>query len=160
MIVLDTSVLSAFSEIKRLPLLQEILSRLGIKAVIPHTVEKELIFPDLISALDKNGGWISVEKVHDFGKYLKTIHDGEAGGITLAKKHGCLAALDDLAARKIARKEQVKITGTLGLIKIGYELCPIKDKSELREIIDELEISGFFMKQDIWKDILSTEKRK
>ena len=160
MIVLDTSVLSAFSENKRLPLLQEILARLRINAVIPHTVERELIFPDLISALDKNGGWISVEKVHDFGKYLKTIHDGEAGVITLAKKHGCLAALDDLTARKIAKKEQVKITGTLGLIKIGYELCPIKDKSELREIIDELEISGFFMKQDIWKDILSTEKRK
>ena len=160
MIVLDTSVLSAFSENKRLPLLQEILARLRINAVIPHTVERELIFPDLISALDKNSGWISVEKVHDFGKYLKTIHDGEAGVITLAKKHGCIAALDDLDARKIANKEQVKITGTLGIIKTGYELCPIKDKSELRDIINELKISGFFMTHDIQKDILSTEKRK
>lgn len=158
MIVLDTSVLSAFSETKRLSLLQEILTRLGSKAVIPHTVEKELIFQDVISAIDKNGGWISVEKVHDFGKYLKTIHDGEAGVITLAKKHGWIAALDDLDARKIARKEHVKITGTLGIIKKGYELCPIKDKVELRDIINELQMSGFLMTQDIQKDILSTEK--
>ncbi|MBE0520654.1 MAG: hypothetical protein IBX39_00075 [Candidatus Methanoperedenaceae archaeon] len=120
MIVLDTRVLSAFSETKRLPLLQEILIRLGIKAIIPHTVKKDIIFPDMISAIDKNGGWISVEKVHDFGKYLKTIHHGEAGVITLAKKHGWIAALDDLDARKIARKEQVKITGTLGIIKKAY----------------------------------------
>jgi predicted nucleic acid-binding protein len=158
LIVLDTSVLSAFSETKRLSLLQEILTRLGSKAVIPHTVEKELIFQDVISAIDKNGGWISVEKVHDFGKYLKTIHDGEAGVITLAKKHGWIAALDDLDARKIARKEHVKITGTLGIIKKGYELCPIKDKVELRDIINELQMSGFLMTQDIQKDILSTEK--
>jgi len=71
------------------------------------------------------------------------LHDGEAGVITLAKKQGWIAALDDLDARKLAKKEKVKITGTLGLLKLGYELCPIKDKTELQKIINELRTTGF-----------------
>lgn len=158
MIVLDTSVISAFSEIGRFDLLREILSRLGVKAAIPHTVEKEIIFPEAIFALRKNGGWMDIEKVHDYEKYLSALHDGESGVIALAKKHGWIAALDDLDARKIARREHVKITGTLGLIKMGYELCPIKDKQELQKIIDELRSVGFFMTPEIQKGILDTEK--
>ncbi|MBE0520653.1 MAG: hypothetical protein IBX39_00070 [Candidatus Methanoperedenaceae archaeon] len=53
-----------------------------------------------------------------------------------------------------------KCVYTFLYVKKGYELCPIKDKSELQDIINELEISGFFMKQDIQQEILSTEKRK
>jgi len=158
LIVLDTSVISAFSEIRKFALLREILSRLGIKAVIPHTVEREIIFPEAISALKKNGGWIDIDKVKDYKKYLATLHEGEAGVIALAKKNGWIAALDDLDARKIARGERVKITGTLGLIKTGYELCPIKDKQELQRIVNELRMIGFFMTQDIQQEILRTEK--
>lgn len=158
MIVLDTSVISAFSEIRRFILLREILSRLGVKAVIPHTVEREIIFPEAISALRKNRGWIDVEKVKDYKKYLSTLHEGESGVIALAKKHNWIAALDDLDARKIARKEHLKITGTLGLIKIGYELCPIKDKKELQRIVHELRSVGFFMTSEIEEEILKTEK--
>ncbi|MFZ2410186.1 MAG: hypothetical protein WAW23_01305 [Candidatus Methanoperedens sp.] len=158
MIVLDTSVISAFSEIGRFNLLAEILKRLEVKAIIPHTVEKELIFQEAIAALKKNGGWIEVEKVKDHKKYLATLHEGESGVIALAKTHCWIAALDDLDARKIARKENVKITGTLGIIKRGYELCPIKDKQELQTIINELRSTGFFMPSDIRKEILDTEK--
>ena len=159
MIVLDTSVISAFSEIGRFPLLKEILSRLCAKAIIPHTVENEIIFPEAISALKENGGWIDIKKAQDFEKYLFKLHDGEAGVIALAKEHGWIAALDDLDARKIAKKEYVKITGTLGLLKMGYELCPIKDKHELRKIINELAGAGFFMAPDIIEGILDTKKK-
>lgn len=128
----------------RFPLLKNILTRLEVKAIIPHTVEKEIIFLEALYALKKNGGWIDIEKVQDLERYLFMLHDGEAGVIALAKKHGWIAALDDLDARKLAKKENIKITGTLGLLKMGYELCPIKDKSELREIINELKATGFF----------------
>lgn len=159
MIVLDTSVISAFSEIRRFILLNEILSRLRVKAIIPHTVEKEIIFPEAMSALKNNGGWIELEKAEGFEKYLSILHNGEAGVIALAKKHGWIAALDDLDARKLARKEHVKITGTLGLLKVGYELCPIKDKPELQKIINELSDTGFFMAPEIIEGILDTEKK-
>lgn len=159
MIVLDTSVISAFSEIGRFLLLREILDRLGVKAIIPDTVEKEIIFPEAESAMKKNGGWIDIEKAHDFEKYLLILHDGESGVIALAKKHSWIAALDDLDARKLAKKEHVKVIGTLGLLKIGYELCPIKDKPELKKIINELIATGFFLAPDIIEGILDTEKK-
>jgi len=159
LIVLDTSVISAFAEIGRFPLLKEILSRLNTKAVIPHTVENEIIFPEAISALKENGGWIDIEKAQYFEKYLIKLHNGEAGVIALAKKHSWIAALDDLDARKLAKKEHVKITGTLGLLKMGYELCPIKDKPELQKIINELGTAGFFMAPDIIEGIMDTKKK-
>jgi predicted nucleic acid-binding protein len=159
LIVLDTSVISAFSEIRRFTLLKEILSRLKVKAIIPHTVEKELIFSEAVSALRNNGGWIDMEKAQDFERYLFILHEGEAGVIALAKEHAWIAALDDLDARKLAKKEHVKITGTLGLLKMGYELCPIKDKLELQKIITELRNTGFFMAPDIIKGILDTDKK-
>ncbi len=159
MIVLDTSVISAFSEIGRFTLLKEILNRLRIKAIIPHTVEKEIIFSEAISALRNNGGWIDIEKAQDFEKYLFILHEGECGVIALAKKHSWIAALDDLDARKFAKKENIKITGTLGLLKVGYELCPIKDKQELQKIINELRTTGFFMTPEVIEGILDTEKK-
>lgn len=158
MIVLDTSVISAFSQMGRFSLLQEIIRSLGVKAVIPQTVEEEIIFPEAISGLSKNGGWIDVRTVHDYKEYLLSLHEGESGVIALAKKYGWIAALDDLDARKIARKEHINITGTLGIIRIGYELCPIKDKKELQDIIDDLRKAGFFMTHDIQQGILDTEK--
>jgi len=159
LIVLDTSVLSAFSELQRFPLLKEILDRLGLKAVIPDTVEKEIMFPEVELAMKRNGGWIDIEIAHGFEKYLITLHDGESGVIALAKKHGWIAALDGLDARKVAKKEHVKITGTLGLLKIGYELCPIKDIPELKKIINELMATGFFLAPEIIEGILDTEKK-
>jgi predicted nucleic acid-binding protein len=142
----------------RFALLQEIIRRLGVKAVIPQTVEEEIIFHEAILGLSKNGGWIDVRTVNDYKEYLLSLHQGESGVIALAKEYGWIAALDDLDARKIARKEQIKITGTLGIIKIGYELCPIKDKKELRNIIDDLRKAGFFMTYNIQQGILDTEK--
>ncbi len=65
MIVLDTSVISAFADIKKFPLLKKILSRLKAKAVIPHTVEYEIIFEEALSALKINGGWIEIEKTQN-----------------------------------------------------------------------------------------------
>ena len=61
------------------------------------------------------------------------LHDGEAGVIALAKKHGWIAVLDDLDARKLAKKENVKVTGTLGLLKLGYELCPMGARADGRK---------------------------
>jgi predicted nucleic acid-binding protein len=49
------------------------------------------------------------------------LHRGEAEAITLAKNIDCWVVLDDLKARKIARREGVKIIGTLGILKLLRE---------------------------------------
>ncbi len=44
-------------------------------------------------------------------------------------------------------------------LKMWYELCPIKDEHELREIINKLEGVGFFMAPAIVEGILDTKKK-
>ena len=102
--------------------------------------------------------WIKVVPVDDYTAYLKTLHSGEAGAVALAKQINAIVALDDLDARKIAKKENIKLTGTLGIIKVGYELCPVKDKQELQTIINELQSVCFSMSDDLENEILNTKK--
>jgi len=162
LIILDNSVISAFCEIGRLELLREILHKLNLQAIIPTTVLKEIIFDDALLAVTtgESGGdnWIKVMPVNNYTAYLKSLHSGEAGVIALAKQMNCIAALDDLDARKVSGKENIRLTGTLGIVKVGYELCPVKDMHELKNIIQELRRVWFRMSNDLENEILDTEK--
>ncbi|MCD4804100.1 MAG: hypothetical protein K8R07_00300 [Desulfobacterales bacterium] len=87
---------------------------------------KEIIFDDALLAVTtgESGGdnWIKVMPVNNYAAYLKSLHSGEAGVIALAKQMNGIAALDDLDARKVSRKENIRLTGTLGIVKVGYKL--------------------------------------
>jgi predicted nucleic acid-binding protein len=162
LIILDNSVISAFCEIGRLELLREILHKLNLQAIIPTTVLKEIIFDDALLAVttgeSSGDNWIKVMPVNNYAAYLKLLHPGEAGVIALAKQMNCIAALDDLDARKVSEKENIRLTGTLGIVKVGYELCPVKDMHELKNIIQELRRVWFRMSNDLENEILDTEK--
>ena len=133
-----------------------------MQAIVPTTVLKEMIFDESLAVITTGNTdekkWIKVVPVDDYTAYLKTLHSGEAGVIALAKQINAIVALDDLDARKVAKKENIKLTGTLGIIKIGYELCPVKDKQELKTIINELQSVWFRMSNDLEKEIMDTKK--
>ena len=116
MIILDNSVISAFSEIGRFELLHRILQKLNMQAIVPTTVLKEMIFDESLAAITTGNTdekkWIKVVPVDNHAAYLKTLHSGEAGVIALAKQINAIVALDDLDARKVAKKENIKLTGT------------------------------------------------
>ena len=162
MIILDNSVISAFCEIGRFELLREILYKLNLRAIIPTTVLKEIIFDDALLAITTgktySDKWIRVVPVNNYAAYLPSLHPGEAGVIALAKQMNGIAALDDLDARKVSRKENIRLTGTLGILKTGYELCPVKDMQELKTIIQELQAVWFRMSSDLKGEILDTKK--
>lgn len=46
--------------------------------------------------------------------------------------------LDDGRARKIAKENGVRFTGTLGLVKRGFEICKTKDKALLMNVLTEI----------------------
>lgn len=162
MIVLDNSVISAFCEIKRFHLLKEVLR--GSEVVIPSTVEKEMVFDEALNSLSRGSPdsvrWIRIIEARGYGKYLGRLHSGEAGVIALAKEYGALALLDDLDARKVARGEGLRISGSLGIIKLGYERCPIKSKEELKSVLKDLKAVHFRMGEEIEKEILGTAKKR
>ena len=63
--------------------------------------------------------WILIQEVRDlkYQEFLETQVDlGEASAIALAKElSGSILLLDDLKARKLASKLNLKFTGTLGV---------------------------------------------
>ena len=123
----------------------------------------EVIIPksvcDEITAKDDETSKKIIELVHK--GYIKVVnvqtieyaglHRGEAEAITLAKNIGCWVVLDDLKARKVARREGVKIIGTLGILKLLRELNLAKFEPE--SLFEELIQIGFRIKKELFFEI-------
>ena len=134
-VVLDTSVISAFAKIGKFDLLKKLLE--NSKVLIPDTVFREIIHEEALDAfafseeeLDNKDKWILVEQV-DISDIQNNLGDGEKGVIKLAKLKNGIAVIDDSVARRKASEYGSGITGTLGLLCAGLEK-QIISKSEFR----------------------------
>lgn len=165
MLILNNSVISAFCEMKRLQLLKQIIRSLKEKAAVPKAVRLEITYDEALHTIyihkkEFDEKWILLLDHEDVKEYAsrRGIHEGEAAVITLSKKYDATAVLDDFKAREVAREEQVKLTGTLGLLRVGYEECPIHTKNELAGIIRELRRIHFYLPEDAEEYLLEAEK--
>jgi len=165
MLILNNSVISAFCELERLPLLKEIIHSLGEKAIIPRSVLSEIIYPEALRAVctqeePTNEKWLLLLDHLDLKGYAsrRGVHEGEAAVVTLSKKHDAIAVLDDFKARQVAREEGVKLTGTIGLLRIGYEECPIPTKGELLQMVEKLKTMHFYLPREAEEYLLQAEK--
>lgn len=167
MLILNNSVISAFCEMKRLQLLKQIICSLEEKVAVPRAVRAEITHREALCVIyihekEFNEKWILLLDHGDLKDYAsrRGIHEGEAAVITLSKRYDATAVLDDFKAREIAREEQVKLTGTLGLLRVGYEECPIHTRNELAGIIRELRRMHFYLPEDAEEYLLQAEKRR
>ncbi|AZO94903.1 DUF3368 domain-containing protein [Halocella sp. SP3-1] len=99
--------------------------------------------------------WIDIREVKD-KKYLKLMENfvdlGEASTIALALEiDDNVAILDDLKARKLANKLNMKITGTLGVIINARKKNII---SSTNEVLDKLKNTGFRISKELEKELL------
>ncbi len=117
-LICDTSAMVALHQVGLL----EILRGLGSAVVIPDAVQRELAaghsaghsVPDL-AVLD----WITVRtpSAHPNLHEASKLDAGESGVLWLALEcPGCVAVLDETAARQVARRLGISFTGTLGLL--------------------------------------------
>jgi predicted nucleic acid-binding protein len=99
--------------------------------------------------------WINVEAVKDkkYQESLETqIDKGEASAIALAKEYDdCLVLLDDLKARKLALKLNLKVTGSLGIIHKAKQLGFI---DKVKPIINKLMELNFRISDEVISEIL------
>jgi len=107
-VISDTSCLILFHKIGELDLLRKVYDAVSTTPEVAREFLEEL--PD----------WIKIESVKDkkYQEFLETQVDlREASAIALAKEMEYpLLLLDDLKARKLAFKLNLKYTGTLGVI--------------------------------------------
>ncbi len=99
--------------------------------------------------------WIEIKSVSDkkYQKLLETQVDyGEASAIALATEfEDVLILVDDLKARKLTQKLNLKITGTLGII---YKAKQEKVIEKVKPIIDKLLQTNFRISNKIIDEIL------
>lgn len=142
-VISDTSTLIIFQKIEHLDLLQKLYIELVTTPEIIEEYGEEL------------PNWIKVESVTDkkYQEFLETqVDSGEASAIALAKEYDdVLLLLDDMKARKLANKLNLKITGTLGIIhKAKHKGFIDKVKPLIEKILD----TNFRIKDNIIQEIL------
>ena len=142
-IISNTSCLIVLDNIGMLDVLKELYG----KVFITEEVSKEFgkTVPD----------WIEVRKVSD-NKYLKLMKNfvdlGEASTIALAvETDDIVIILDNLKARKLAQKLNLKITGTIGVLAKARKRNII---TSTQEVLNKLRNEGFRISDEIEKEFL------
>ncbi len=142
-IISDTSTLILLHKIEELDILNKVYGQVFTTPEVADEFGVEL--PQ----------WIEVKSVFDkkYQTLLATQVDaGEASAIALAMEFDdALILLDDLKARKLAEKLQLKITGTLGVI---YKAKQMNVLEKVKPIIDKLLLTNFRISDNIIKEIL------
>jgi predicted nucleic acid-binding protein len=152
-IISDTSVLILFQKIGKLELLQKIYQEIITTPEVADEYGEEL--PD----------WINIHHVSDkrYQKLLEIqIDKGEASAIALATEFSdVLLLLDDLKARKIATRLNLKFTGALGIIHRSKQLGIIE---KVKPLLDEILNTNFHVSEKIILELLElngeSEKEK
>lgn len=146
-VISDTSSLILFQNIGELEILKKIYGNIYTTPEIAKEFTEKL--PD----------WILIKKVEDikYQEFLETQLDkGEASAIALAKEmENPLLILDDLKARKLAKKLKLKITGALGVIHKAKEIGIIKF---IKPIIEKLLQTDFRISENIIQELLELNK--
>jgi len=155
LIILDNSVLSAFKRLNELRLIKELFKDIAI----PTGVYKEFVRGWRPEDFPK---WITVETMSDRSVEEAEKMDlgmGESQAIVLAKHRGCLLALDDEKAREEAVKSRISLIGSVGILRIAYESCPIETKERLKELLDKL-AEDLYLKNWILEWVLEAKKSR
>ncbi len=133
------------------------LEKLYGEIVIPEAVSFELeegrkVGEDVPKIVDCH--WIKVKRVTipAFIKIISDLGQGEAEVLAL----GCeekepLLIIDDSLARRIAKLQAFKFTGTAGVLLKAKKACHI---AEVKPLIEKLREAGFYLADKLIADIL------
>lgn len=142
-VISDTNTLIVFHKINEFDLLKKVYSNLVTTPEIAEEFGEKL--PD----------WVRIESASDrkYQEFLEIqVDSGEASAIALAKEStDALLLLDDLKARKLAKRLNMKYTGALGIIHKAKRMGII---SKVGPLIDKLLQTNFRIAPDIVTEIL------
>jgi predicted nucleic acid-binding protein len=136
------------------------LTKTGVLDVLPQMYRRIIVTSDIVEEFGEPiPQWIEVMAVPDpkYQRMLeKSLDAGEASAIALAVAlEDVLLVLDDLKARKEAKRLGLKVTGTLGVLfrakENGFILA-------LKPCIETLLASDFRISPDIVKELLTLSK--
>jgi len=145
LIIADSTCLIGLERIDKIDLLPQMYSQV----IIPPQVQKEfgLSFAWLIVKNPQNIGMVNSLKL--------MVDDGESEAIALAYELGYRLVVDDKQARNIAKRLDIEIIGTVGILVKAKQLGLI---DQLLTILEALENKGFYLSQSLPSVILLFQK--
>ncbi|RLD56806.1 MAG: DUF3368 domain-containing protein [Bacteroidetes bacterium] len=142
-IISDTSCLILFHKIGEFDLLRRVYVNISTTPEVAEEFSEQL------------PKWIKLESVKDkkYQSFLETQVDlGEASAIALAiEMEEPLLLLDDLKARKLARKLNLKFTGSLGVINKAKQIGAI---DKVKPIVNKILSTDFRISKQIFHELL------
>ena len=124
--------------------LQDLLPRLVDRVLIPEAVHRELqstAAPDSIKRfLAEAPDWLEVRPSPETNPALRHLDSGEREAISLALSIGVDSVLlDERKGRQAAREQGLRVSGTLGVIRLAADQGLIT----LKDALDRLEKTNF-----------------
>jgi predicted nucleic acid-binding protein len=142
-VVVDSSALIALSASGMLDLLQKLYRSVLITSVIRSEVRA--VLPE----------WITVDDDYDQSQFTilrMDLDPGEASAIALALRHrNYLVLIDEAKGRKMARRLDLKISGTLGVLLKAKQLGVLDSGADA---LDRICKSGFYLSEELKQKML------
>ncbi|MFO8028056.1 MAG: DUF3368 domain-containing protein [Opitutales bacterium] len=153
-VVTDTGPLIALARSGHLRLL-ELLFR---EIIVPKTVYGELCLEqslpgtaELKAALSKTGSIYRVQAARKIEALLAELLDaGEAEAIALAAENNCLLLIDERKGRRVARKQDINITGTGRILIAAKKYGHLKN---VHEPLNQLRACGYRLSDALCQEI-------
>jgi len=141
-VIVDSTCLIVLERINRLDLLRDVYSRV----VVPS---------DVVTEFGQTLDWFEVLYPKD-RQMLTSLNErlgaGESAAIALAlEMESAIVILDDLDARRYAKKLGLKVIGTVGLIVKAKNAGLI---SKAQTVLDELQRAGFYLSETVRRKAL------
>ena len=132
-LVLDNTVLSAYTRLKLLPFLREIFPKIVISRKIHKEYSKKWKknLPNWIEII------ISEDNITLEGIPV-SLSSSDLSVIRLGLQYNYSIASDDIPLRNYAKKVGLQIVGSLGLLKLLYQERVIPNQAKYEELIDLL----------------------
>lgn len=160
-VVSNSTPIILLQKIGQLGLVQKLYS----KIYIAKAVFQEVII-DGADKIEQNDflakyNWIEIVKIKNVEAkqmFTTSLHDGEVETMILAmEKSADLCILDDLLARKYAKRFNLNITGTLGLLIAAKKRGIVK---EIKPLIEQLVDIGMFVGRDLYNSVISMAREE
>lgn len=152
--VINTSVLIALGKLGCLELTGELFDKLVIGGSVFEEVRDSEVFAQVSKLID--AGVAEVARTTKRGLLdvlLSSLGKGEAETMVLALELGAdFALLDDLKARKTARRLKVKVMGTLAVLKALIGVGLLREAPE--DLCEKLIGQGFWVDKELCVRVL------
>jgi len=159
-ILLNTTILSNFASVGKLPLLHRILESKGLQPLITPQVLAEFQQGVSKGLFKANMDWAQVIELSREGSTVLQrlrgmLGQGEASCLAVALERDLPLATDDMKARDIARRLGVLVTGTLGILgwAVKAGLISLDEGDNLLKAMGE---QGYFSPVDSLRELLES----